>query len=163
MNSDLIGLLERKKHYQYADKLSNSEREELRKINAEIARLKRELKQNVETDKREIYPTLDDALQKINYYMAPRPKQPRKALPRIQYIALKKYILERDKWCVFCGRTDMLTPAHIKRRSAGGHDAPNNMVVACQQCHDEFDQYKRELPFTVIEMLEGEPETWEIK
>ena len=106
---------------------------------------------------------LDKAVEKIRYYMAPRPKQPRKALPQKQYIALKKYILERDKWCVFCGFTDMLTPAHIKRRSAGGHDAPNNMVVACQQCHDQYDQYKVELPSTVAEMLENEPDTWETK
>ena len=132
---------------------------DIAKIRAQILNIKS--KYSAKQEEREVGPTIDDALEKIRFFM--RPKQPRVALPRKQYIALKKYILERDTYCLFCGRTDTLTPAHIKRRSAGGHDAPNNVILACQKCHDEFDQYKIELPFLVAEMLENEPDTWEKK
>lgn len=113
--------------------------------------------------KRETVPTgeLAKSLEQIREHFAIRPKQPRRVLPQKQYVALKKYILERDKWCVFCGRTDMLTPAHIIRRSAGGHDAPNNIVCACVDCHKAFDDRTIELPENVIGMLYGESDTWE--
>jgi 5-methylcytosine-specific restriction endonuclease McrA len=86
-----------------------------------------------------------------------RPKQPRKKLTREAYVELKKYIFERDQVCVFCGTPSMLTPAHKKRRSAGGHDAANNMMCACVECHRSFDNYEQELPEWVVEMLDSEP------
>jgi len=85
-----------------------------------------------------------------------RPKQPRKPLPQKKYNELKIYIFERDGWCLNCGRTDMLTPAHIIRRSQGGQDAKNNMIALCQECHDKFDQYKIKLKDSIYEMLENE-------
>jgi 5-methylcytosine-specific restriction endonuclease McrA len=115
-------------------------------------------------------PSLDEACDKINFFLGVRPKQPRTALPQRQYIELKKYILERDKWCLFCGTTSRLTPAHFKRRSQGGHDAPNNLFCACQSCHDKFDQGGKNMPPEIdeklpgiIEMLNNEPDTWEGK
>lgn len=87
-----------------------------------------------------------------------RSKQPRKKLSPKKYTELKIYISERDKWCLNCGTTQMPTPAHIKRRSEGGHDAPNNMIVLCQPCHTAFDAYQIELPESVYEMLANEPE-----
>ncbi len=86
-----------------------------------------------------------------------RPKQPRKKLSSKAYQALKRYIFERDGgMCVFCGTGYNLTPAHIKRRSQGGHDEASNMVTACAGCHVKFDSYLLELPNHVKEMLKGE-------
>ena len=85
-----------------------------------------------------------------------RPKQPRRRLSQTKYVALKKYIYERDGWCVICGRTDMLTPGHVVRRSAGGHDAANNLVCLCVECHKDFDDRKIDLPESVVEMLKKE-------
>ena len=101
-------------------------------------------------------PRIEDAKQKIRDNLSKGKK--RLILPSKKYIELKKYIYERDGWCVFCGRTDMLTPAHIKRRSQGGNDAPNNIVAACIDCHTSFDKYEIELPKEVALMLENEPE-----
>ena len=74
-----------------------------------------------------------------------------------KYRKLKEYVFYRDQYCVFCGDPYSATPAHVKRRSQRGNDSPNNLVRACQKCHDAFDQYKIELPANVIEMLSKEP------
>lgn len=96
-------------------------------------------------------------MSKNNTAMSNR-KHPRRKLSPAKYLALKQYIYERDDCsCVFCGRTDLLTPAHIKRRSQGGHDAANNIVTACLYCHQAFDSYKITLPEHIVDMLAGEP------
>ena len=80
------------------------------------------------------------------------------------YRELCEYIFDRDKWCVFCGNPHTLTPAHIKRRSQGGNDSPNNMVAACvmrpdgsKGCHNRFDDREIPLPGHIEAMLEKEP------
>jgi len=90
-------------------------------------------------------------------------KTPRKKLSAREYRELSKYIIERDKWCVFCGNPNNLTNAHIIRRSAGGHDAANNIVAACiigadgrKGCHQKFDDREIKLPASVAEMLKNE-------
>lgn len=88
-----------------------------------------------------------------------RPKQPRIALSQHKYRQLCEYVFNRDGCCVFCGRYDQSTPAHIKRRGQGGHDAPNNLVRACIDCHSLFDRYLLDLPRPVQEMLDREPES----
>ena len=87
----------------------------------------------------------------------PIPKTPRIKLSQQKYKELCQYILERDKWCVFCGEPFSATPAHIKRRSQGGDDSPRNMVRACIPCHQAFDKYEMELPEKTKTMLENEP------
>jgi len=87
-----------------------------------------------------------------------RPKQPRKALSPAKYSKLCEYVYERDKWCLICGRTDMSTPQHVRRRSQGGEDSPRNLVRLCVGCHDAMDQYKIDLPGEVYLMLAREPE-----
>lgn len=73
-----------------------------------------------------------------------------------KYIELKKYILERDCFCLKCGTPYNLTPAHVIRRSQGGDDSKSNMICLCIKCHDKFDQYKIELPIEVYTMLSKE-------
>jgi len=88
-----------------------------------------------------------------------REKQPRIALSPAKYRKLCEYISERDKWCLICGRTDMSTPQHVRRRSQGGADSPRNMVRLCVVCHGDMDQYKVDLPGEVYLMLAREPES----
>ena len=114
--------------------------------------------------------TLDEVLEHIrNTDFATgriRPKQPRKALSPAKYRKLKEYVFERDGYCcVWCGNPGNLTAAHIIRRSAGGHDSPNNVVTGCcvsiqggKGCHQRFDEYEIGLPNHIAEMLAGEPE-----
>jgi 5-methylcytosine-specific restriction endonuclease McrA len=84
-------------------------------------------------------------------------KNPRIKLSPTKWKQLVRYVYDRDQFCVFCGRHDQSTPAHIVRRSQGGNDAPNNVIRACVGCHSSFDQYKIELPEYVVEMLKKEP------
>ena len=74
-----------------------------------------------------------------------------------KYRKLCEYVYERDKFCVFCGRTDSATAAHVINRSQGGDDSPNNIVRACQDCHSKFDAYQIALPEAVSDMLKNEP------
>lgn len=85
------------------------------------------------------------------------PKSPRLKLSPKKYRELCEYVYERDGFCVFCGDYNSATPAHIIRRSQGGHDAANNIVRACVDCHQKFDKYEIELPGRVREMLGREP------
>jgi len=74
-----------------------------------------------------------------------------------KYRKLCEYVYARDKWCLFCGSPNNLTPAHIVGRGQGGDDSPRNVVAACIRCHKLFDAYAIELPDNVAEMLENEP------
>jgi len=66
-----------------------------------------------------------------------RPKQPRKPLSQKKYVELKKYVFNRDGWCLQCGFSGTLTPAHIKRRSDG---ALKNIILFWP---DEDDSEKK--------------------
>lgn len=78
-------------------------------------------------------------------------------LSQHKYRQLCEYVYNRDGCCVFCGTHSSATPAHIKRRSQGGHDSPDNIVRACIDCHTAFDKYEIALPQRVAEMLSKEP------
>lgn len=80
-------------------------------------------------------------------------------LSPVKYRQLCEYVYERDQFCLICGRSDMSTPQHVQRRSQGGPDSPRNVVRLCVICHDLMDQYKIDLPDSVYEMLDREPET----
>ena len=48
----------------------------------------------------------------------------------------RQYILERDKHCIICGKTNFLTIAHIfVNRSHGGKGCKENLVCLCADCH----------------------------
>ena len=53
---------------------------------------------------------------------------------------VRKQVLERDLHrCIFCGRYEALTMAHIIPRSQGGLGIPENLVTACSKCHALID------------------------
>jgi hypothetical protein len=53
-------------------------------------------------------------------------------------ISQKKEILQRDNYaCRHCGATSNLHIHHIKLRSEGGTNDPNNLITLCRKCHAE--------------------------
>jgi len=62
-------------------------------------------------------------------------KSPRR-LPASDYQKLRQRVLERDGWrCQCCGQRAHLELHHLQRRSRGGADSEENLVVLCSQCH----------------------------
>ena len=65
-----------------------------------------------------------------------RQKQPRLKLDAERYESLKNEVLERDRWrCQDCGSAKMLEVHHVKPRSKLGHDASDNLITLCVDCH----------------------------
>jgi 5-methylcytosine-specific restriction endonuclease McrA len=65
-----------------------------------------------------------------------RQKQPRLRLDPESYDALKIQVLDRDGWrCQDCGSAEMLQVHHINSRSKLGHDASENLITLCVDCH----------------------------
>jgi hypothetical protein len=56
---------------------------------------------------------------------------------RLGFENVKQYILSRDnRTCQHCGKTETrLEVHHIKFKSQGGTDRPNNLITLCQKCH----------------------------
>ena len=57
------------------------------------------------------------------------------AIPKV----VKEKVLERDKWCVWCGRPG-IPNAHYIPRSLGGLGVEENILTLCPDCHRDFDQ-----------------------
>jgi 5-methylcytosine-specific restriction endonuclease McrA len=55
---------------------------------------------------------------------------------------VREIIKERDKTCILCGSSQMLTIADYVPRSKGGLGIPENLVLLCMKCHEEFDHSK---------------------
>lgn len=53
---------------------------------------------------------------------------------------VKQYVLTRDKrTCQHCGKNNTkLEVHHIKFRSQGGTDTPNNLITLCSKCHKDL-------------------------
>jgi 5-methylcytosine-specific restriction endonuclease McrA len=67
-----------------------------------------------------------------------RQKQPRLRLDVQKYKALKIQVLDRDGWrCQDCGTAQMLQVHHLNPRSKLGHDAAENLITLCVNCHGE--------------------------
>lgn len=65
-----------------------------------------------------------------------RQKQPRLRLDPESYDALKIQVLDRDGWrCQDCGSAEMLQVHHLNPRSRLGHDASENLITLCADCH----------------------------
>lgn len=48
----------------------------------------------------------------------------------------RKYILKRDKQCIFCGNREALTLVHVfLSRANGGKGSKENIVAGCTKCH----------------------------
>lgn len=52
---------------------------------------------------------------------------------------VRQEVKERDKWCIFCGRTGHHI-CHIRPRSSGGLGIKENLVFGCVSCHMMLDQ-----------------------
>lgn len=52
---------------------------------------------------------------------------------------VRKIVIERDKWCIFCGRsgTDCM---HFIPRSSAGLGIEQNLALGCRTCHMMLDQ-----------------------
>lgn len=65
-----------------------------------------------------------------------RQKQPRMKLNTDKYSALRTQVLNRDGWrCQSCGSPRNLQAHHLTRRSQLGHDALENLITLCAECH----------------------------
>jgi 5-methylcytosine-specific restriction endonuclease McrA len=58
---------------------------------------------------------------------------------------VRKIVRERDgNRCVFCGEPDKrkgkLQIHHIKYRSRGGSNHPDNLLLVCPRCHREIHE-----------------------
>ena len=68
-----------------------------------------------------------------------REKSPRLRLDPQCYQALHRSVLERDGWrCQSCGSRAGLEVHHITPRSRLGHDAEENLITLCYQCHRQI-------------------------
>lgn len=70
---------------------------------------------------------------------------------------VRQEVMERDGGkCIFCGGTYNLEIAHYISRGCGGLGIPENLTVACHQCHSDLDQSskKKEMHRIQFEYLE---------
>ena len=51
---------------------------------------------------------------------------------------VKAEVLERDKWCVFCGKQGSPN-AHFIPRSKNGLGIEQNILTLCCECHNRYD------------------------
>jgi 5-methylcytosine-specific restriction endonuclease McrA len=63
-------------------------------------------------------------------------RQPRVKLNPERYRKLHRQVLDRDGWrCQACGDMRHLQLHHQQFRSRSGHDAEENLVTLCAECH----------------------------
>ena len=66
-------------------------------------------------------------------------KRPRLRLRPADYSLLHRSVLERDGWrCQNCGSRMGLEVHHITPRSRLGHDAEENLITLCWECHRQI-------------------------
>jgi 5-methylcytosine-specific restriction endonuclease McrA len=64
------------------------------------------------------------------------PKQARVRLGTREYQQLRLRVLQRDGWrCQYCGSSQNLEVHHELFRSHSGHDAEDNLITLCTNCH----------------------------
>ena len=65
-----------------------------------------------------------------------RQRRPRLILEPEEYDALKRRVLERDRWrCQCCGSQMNLQVHHLARRGQLGSDVIENLITLCAVCH----------------------------
>lgn len=53
------------------------------------------------------------------------------------WLAIRRYVLDRDGHCCqMCKTDEYLEVHHIRPRSTGGGDNEENLIVLCRKCHD---------------------------
>jgi len=64
------------------------------------------------------------------------PKPVRLRLDPVAYESLRQLVLRRDGWrCQLCGTMSNLEVHHKEFRSHSGHDAEENLITLCAECH----------------------------
>jgi RNA-directed DNA polymerase len=59
------------------------------------------------------------------------------------WLLVRKVVLERDRYrCRCCATPDKVDVHHIRFRSRGGDDVPQNLAVLCRVCHAEIHAYR---------------------
>jgi 5-methylcytosine-specific restriction endonuclease McrA len=77
-----------------------------------------------------------------------RQRKPRLRLNPDSYRRLRTDVLERDGWrCQNCGTSESLQVHHIRSRSALGHDAAENLITLCPDCHSQAHSTQRRARF----------------
>jgi len=85
---------------------------------------------------------------------------------------VRQHVMERDGGrCINCGKTYMLTIAHVYvSRAHGGKGIPTNLAVLCMKCHGKLDNGRKHesmiVKFNVehyMQRIYGKPNIDEIK
>jgi 5-methylcytosine-specific restriction endonuclease McrA len=64
------------------------------------------------------------------------PKTVRLRRDSLAYETLRQFVLRRDGWrCQLCGTMSNLEVHHKQFRSHSGHDAEENLLTLCNDCH----------------------------
>jgi 5-methylcytosine-specific restriction endonuclease McrA len=80
-----------------------------------------------------------------------RPKPVRLRLDPLEYERLRQSVLHRDGWrCQSCGRMANLEIHHREFRSHSCHDAEENLITRCSQCHSWVHLYKNRAGKTLL-------------
>lgn len=59
------------------------------------------------------------------------------------WLSVKKAVFARDgRQCRACGARKDVDAHHIRFRSAGGEDSPENVAAICRSCHDDIHGYR---------------------
>lgn len=83
---------------------------------------------------------------------------------------IREAVIERDRFCQFCGTPYHLSAAHIIRAGQGGEYTLENLMAAClmtkdcgKGCHGKFDHYEIEIPIRVWNRMTEEHQTEYLK
>lgn len=84
---------------------------------------------------------------------------------------VRQEVIERDKGCVSCGKTNNLTIAHVWiNRSHGGRGVKENLAVLCISCHHDYDNgrsheqdYQRAIVQKYMMGIYGKPDLNKLK
>ena len=61
--------------------------------------------------------------------------------PQFGFENVKAYVRARDRFCCqVCGEEELVQVHHIKYRSDGGTDKPDNLITLCSNCHSRIHQ-----------------------
>ena len=72
--------------------------------------------------------------------------------------------LYRDRlkitYCENCGGTFGLNFHHLNRRSKGGENIPENIMLLCQECHHKADNAKGYVEFNEMLKMKAKDRYW---
>jgi 5-methylcytosine-specific restriction endonuclease McrA len=60
--------------------------------------------------------------------------------------AVRQKVLDRDRGCRLCGKTEDLQVHHVEAAAAGGATTPSNLIVLCGACHLSVEKDELAIP-----------------